>query len=147
MDLNQAMKIKVGDAIKVNTLLAEVIGKNASLREKEPVVYLWTNFGNFLYTVCEKISTVELNYYINFEGKHRIWKYEVKDRPKGVCYDCGIPYRRMADLHLPNKIWEKINPCNNPGGGLLCPNCICDRLRIVGESKTFASIYPAKIED
>jgi len=52
---------------------------------------------------------------------------------KAKCNDCGLAYGRggFADLIVPDNVWELINPSDYVGGGLLCPNCICARLRRV----------------
>lgn len=58
------------------------------------------------------------------------WRYADEDRPKGVCYDCGRPYgdeHGFPDLLVPNDVWEKINPTEHRGAGLLCPSCIVAR--------------------
>lgn len=47
--------------------------------------------------------------------------------PELGCFDCGRPYSLGPDLVLPNDVWAQIAP-NPPDGGVLCPNCIHDRL-------------------
>lgn len=47
------------------------------------------------------------------------------------CYDCGRPYAKGPDLVIPDKIWNQIAP-KPGGGGVLCPNCINDRLEAKG---------------
>jgi hypothetical protein len=56
------------------------------------------------------------------------WKYEDKERPEGVCYDCNKPYNEFHDLILKDEIWELINPTKHKDAGLLCPTCIINRL-------------------
>lgn len=85
-----------------------------------------------------------LNYYLNSFGETKQWKYRDEERPNGFCYDCRIWYRNFADLSLPNDVWEMINPTNHAGAGLLCPNCICERLRTIGVSGVVATIWPGK---
>lgn len=58
-----------------------------------------------------------------------IKKYKDKERPKGKCYDCGLPYSSFPDMCISNELWEKINPTYHKGAGLLCPTCISIRLR------------------
>lgn len=43
------------------------------------------------------------------------------------CYDCGKPYGQFPDLIIDNDAFARIAP-NPPDGGILCPNCINDRL-------------------
>lgn len=60
------------------------------------------------------------------------WAYLDEDRPQGVCYDCGMPYNLFADLLVDDWVWELINPTEHEGAGLLCPTCICNRIRVLG---------------
>lgn len=53
---------------------------------------------------------------------------------KAHCYDCYRPYGDeygFPDLVVPNAIWLKISPTGHEGG-LLCPNCICQRCTKLG---------------
>jgi len=68
-------------------------------------------------------------------GQLRRWKYdEKKESVHGGCYDCGLYYGcdAWADVHLPNDVWDMINPSEYKGGGLLCLNCITRRLEFLG---------------
>lgn len=47
------------------------------------------------------------------------------------CSGCGRPYARGPDLVIPDAAWLKIAP-RPDGGGVLCPNCIHDRLVAAG---------------
>lgn len=49
------------------------------------------------------------------------------------CADCNEPYgsARFPDLIIETWAWVKISPTGDEGG-LLCPNCICERLHIEG---------------
>lgn len=51
------------------------------------------------------------------------------------CYDCGLPYGEYEkwplDFVIQDELWEKISPSGDQGG-LLCPNCMCRRLRKLG---------------
>jgi hypothetical protein len=49
-----------------------------------------------------------------------------------VCYDCGLPYEAFEDIVLPHELWERINPTEHRGAGLLCANCIFERLHHIG---------------
>ena len=51
-----------------------------------------------------------------------------------VCYDCHLPYKNFPlDALVHNDIWELIRPKGSEeDGGILCPNCICGRLRKLG---------------
>ena len=47
----------------------------------------------------------------------------------GSCYRCNLPYDQFScDMIIQGDLWELINPSKHPGGGLLCPDCICVRL-------------------
>lgn len=47
------------------------------------------------------------------------------------CAGCGRPYSKGPDLIIPDEAWMKIAP-RSDGGGVLCPNCIHDRLEAAG---------------
>jgi len=68
-------------------------------------------------------------------------KFTDKERPKGVCYDCNIPYESFQDLIIPDEIWEIINPTYHEDAGLLCPNCIGKRLREANLKNTCCYFY------
>ncbi len=63
----------------------------------------------------------------------RKWVYRDDER-FAECYDCSLDYGCDAwvDVIVPNEIWEKINPSNYKGSGILCFNCIVRRLTFVG---------------
>lgn len=48
-----------------------------------------------------------------------------------TCADCTRLYSAGFDIVIPDAAWEKISPRGN-GGGLLCPNCMHDRLVAAG---------------
>lgn len=52
--------------------------------------------------------------------------------PAAACFDCGRSYDDpgFCDLIIPDRAWEQIAPVN--GDGLLCPSCLCARLRTKG---------------
>jgi uncharacterized protein (DUF983 family) len=84
--------------------------------------------------------------YVARSGEFRYWRHFI--RPKAICYDCETPYGEgpFGDLVLPNEIWEKINPTYHKGAGLLCPNCIFERLAAIGVSvEDGVKIYPASV--
>ncbi|HEX8184360.1 MAG TPA: hypothetical protein VF747_06405 [Blastocatellia bacterium] len=85
---------------------------------------------------------MEPDYYVNSFGIKKQWKYRDDECPQGVCYDCRIPYDNFADLSLPHEVWERINPTHHKGCGLLCPNCICERLREIDLVGVVATIWP-----
>lgn len=63
-----------------------------------------------------------------------LFKYSEDERPVGFgkCYDCELSYEKFpCDIVLPHDLWEIINPSHRRGGGLLCPNCLLSRLRLV----------------
>lgn len=52
--------------------------------------------------------------------------------PKAECYDCKIDYDDFpCDFGIQDELWAKISPTNN-GGSLLCPNCMCRRMKGLG---------------
>jgi len=53
------------------------------------------------------------------------------------CADCGMPYHDFPDMRLPDAIWRLISPKGNQGG-ILCPTCICKRLRELGATVIYA---------
>ena len=54
-------------------------------------------------------------------------------KTKTKCYDCDLLYSDFPiDMMIQGELWEIINPSTHPGEGLLCPNCICRRLRKLG---------------
>ena len=68
-------------------------------------------------------------------------KYKDDNRPKGVCYDCKLPYSDFNDLIVPDDVWEKINPTFHECAGLLCPTCIGKRLTKIG-LKNIKATFP-----
>lgn len=82
------------------------------------------------------------NSYVALDGSRRQWRYVDADRPTDPrCYDCGRAYKSFVDCSLANGIWEKINPTHHKGAGILCPNCIGDRLRAVGLAGVKARLW------
>jgi hypothetical protein len=75
-------------------------------------------------------------FYVAQNGEQRRWRYPDAERPgwegdepvSALCYDCRIPYSAIVDVVLPNELWERINPTVHRGAGLLCANCIFERL-------------------
>lgn len=61
------------------------------------------------------------------------WKYEDNEKPKGCCYDCRLPYNQFQDMIIPDNLWEEINPTFHQECGILCPNCIVNRLNYIGK--------------
>jgi hypothetical protein len=66
------------------------------------------------------------------DGTQRKWTHADSQEPRAACYDCGKPYAEMGDCVVSNELWETINPTMHKGAGLLCANCIIDRLRFLG---------------
>lgn len=73
-------------------------------------------------------------------------KYGDLERPKGVCYDCRIPYNSFPDMVIEDDLWEQINPTHHKGAGLLCPTCIANRLNEIGSGIVTATIFCIKGE-
>lgn len=78
----------------------------------------------------------EKEYYTAWNGEKRKWSYTKEEKPVMevplACYDCNIPYSAIGDCAIPNDIWNKIQPRPNTpewkGCGILCANCIIERL-------------------
>lgn len=62
------------------------------------------------------------------------WRYKDNERPNGCCYDCRMKYSEFPDLIIEDELWELINPTTHEGAGLLCPTCILNRLKYIGEN-------------
>lgn len=60
------------------------------------------------------------------------WRYKDEERPQGCCYDCRLEYEKFPDMIIPAGLWERINPTEHEGAGLLCPTCIARRLDYIG---------------
>lgn len=60
------------------------------------------------------------------------WRYRDDERPQGSCYDCGLEYSNFPDMMIPDDLWERINPTEHEGAGILCPTCIARRLDHLG---------------
>ena len=80
-----------------------------------------------------------IDFYAAWDGTKRKWRYKESERPKdgnGIytaeCYDCGKPYESIGDCAVPNDIWERINPTEINGAGILCANCIIERIHYLG---------------
>ncbi|HSE25761.1 MAG TPA: hypothetical protein VLB68_29110 [Pyrinomonadaceae bacterium] len=69
------------------------------------------------------------------------WRYTDNERPLCVCADCRLPYPQGNDCAVPDDIWEKINPSESEGGGILCANCIMRRLDHLGISGVPATLW------
>jgi hypothetical protein len=81
--------------------------------------------------------------YVAWHGGWRQWTYEDGERPRAECYDCERPYETMGDCVIDNVLWERINPTRHRGAGLLCANCITERLRHLGISGVDAKLWTA----
>lgn len=62
-------------------------------------------------------------------------------RIRAACYGCGKPYSECGDVSMDHETWEKISPTGNEGG-LLCANCIMDRLAQMDLSGVVVTLYP-----
>lgn len=63
------------------------------------------------------------------------WMYREHEREPGntvYCYDCKRAYVTFPDMMIPDDLWERINPSEHKGGGVLCPTCIARRLDHLG---------------
>jgi hypothetical protein len=89
--------------------------------------------GDFARHLLENIK-LQPESYTAWNGTIRQWAYTEEERNIGFesCYDCGIPYSALGDCVVSDQIWRLIQP--RPvaeewrGCGLLCANCIIERL-------------------
>ncbi len=65
---------------------------------------------------------------------------------KAICYSCGKPYEQCGDVSMDSKIWNRISPTGNEGG-LLCANCIMERLAQAEISSITVKLYPPFSKD
>jgi len=83
--------------------------------------------------------------YVAWNGMVRQWKYTDEEQERqhknSGCYDCNRPYKRSGDCCVFDHVWELINPTYQVGAGLLCANCIHERLRILGIAPTTATLW------
>lgn len=79
--------------------------------------------------------------YIAHDGTVRRWRYVDGVRPRACCYDCARPYESIGDCVVPDEVWERINPTEHRGAGLLCANCIIERLHVLGISGVDAKLW------
>jgi hypothetical protein len=93
----------------------------------------------------ENVAKSIPKFYVAANGTKRKWRYEDWERPNwavsngktatagcSVCYDCRLLYKDMVDICLSNEKWELINPTYHKGAGILCANCIFERLHKLG---------------
>jgi hypothetical protein len=84
-------------------------------------------------------------YYTAWDGTRRRWRYTDDERPSDArCYDCAVPYTAIGDCVVPDNVWCHINPTYHPGAGILCANCITERLRVIGLRGISATLYPGR---
>lgn len=50
---------------------------------------------------------------------------EVSEHPGEHCQDCGVAYATV--YRLPDDVWARITPSDNPFAGLLCLRCADQR--------------------
>lgn len=52
-----------------------------------------------------------------------------------------MPYPEFpCDMVIQDRLWDKISPSGGPDG-LLCPNCICARLHVLGMAAVRCYVY------
>ena len=84
---------------------------------------------------CDVAYNGETGSFHTKEGSH----IPKEDRDGCVCQVCSQRY--YVDLIIDDTIWNRIRPEGKaPGAGLLCPNCMCDRLATLRPGDTSASI-------
>lgn len=53
-----------------------------------------------------------------------------------ICQSCENEYK--VDIIVTDELWEQIKPEDKPkGGGLLCGNCIIDRIELLNEFSAY----------
>lgn len=74
------------------------------------------------------------------------WVLEDEERPRDplACYDCGAPYSAIGDCYVPNTVWAEIQPARGQGAGILCANCIAQRLGVVGRTAVWVKLWPGE---
>lgn len=78
--------------------------------------------------------------YTAWDGTERLWHYG-EDRPlDAACYDCARPYAAIGDCSVTHDVWTKIAPTAH-GGGILCPNCMLERLHVLKISNVPAILW------
>lgn len=78
--------------------------------------------------------------YTAWDGTVRPWHYS-EDRPlDAACYDCARPYAVIGDCSIAHDVWAKIAPTPH-GGGVLCPNCMLERLHVLRLSNVPAILW------
>ena len=77
------------------------------------------------------------------DGTMRQWRYTEEEKPvtDASCYDCGLAYEYAGDLVLPDNVWRRISPRMDSDAGILCPNCILQRLHFLGISGIGAILW------
>lgn len=78
--------------------------------------------------------------YVAWDGTRRPWHYEVKHPTDASCYDCQRPYSAIGDCSVDYEVWKQIAPTSH-GGGILCPNCMLERLHALGLSNVPAILW------
>lgn len=76
------------------------------------------------------------------------WKLTDEEKPKNLCYDCHLIYGiDFGDMYIHDAIWDLINPSFYEGGGILCPNCIINRLRYLKIWYLYQDVYISYIKN
>jgi hypothetical protein len=87
------------------------------------------------------MSTKVEQFYVASGGAKRQWRYADPERPRGFCYDCRRSYESIGDCVISDGLWERINPTEHIAAGILCANCIVERLRHIGVTGVEAMLW------
>jgi hypothetical protein len=71
-------------------------------------------------------------WYLGTDGARRPWHYPTRNRASWRCYDCRRDVRLVGSIALPDHMWERINPTEQQGAGVLCAQCILERFDVLG---------------
>lgn len=78
--------------------------------------------------------------YTAWDGTERRWRYPDPRPLDAACYDCARPYSAIGDCSIARDTWTKIAPTPH-GGGILCPNCMLERLHALKISNVPAILW------
>lgn len=78
--------------------------------------------------------------YIAWDGSVRPWHVAEPRSLDASCCDCARPYSAIGDCSVAYEIWRQIAPTPH-GGGVLCPNCMLERLHVLNLSNVGAILW------
>lgn len=78
--------------------------------------------------------------YKSWNGEWRPWHVPEPRPLDAACCDCRMPYHAIGDCSIAHDVWAKIAPTPH-GGGVLCPNCMLERLHVLEISDVAATLW------